>query len=173
MQCASRHWVRVSVSRQNGWNIQHVNKYYFKTSEKILQNNVSQDQYHFSFIFISQHKHSYIELFGPGQEGSFLGMLQRQGAAKTSSLDVGGEDKAIGSSPSEDGPGACGVMYSMLSLIRCCSQGNRRGFRLSSWGQPACCPLWYSGGHSAVLWCDRALANALCRETGLWNHHTF
>lgn len=51
----------------------------------------------FSLIFISQHKHCYIELFGPGREGSFLSMQRRQGAAKTSSLDVGGEDKAVGS----------------------------------------------------------------------------
>lgn len=28
----------------------------------------------------------------------------------------------------QDEPGALSVMYSMLSLVRCCSQGNRRGF---------------------------------------------
>lgn len=49
-----------------------------------------------SLLFVSQYKHSYIELRGPGKEGSFLSRQRWQGAARKSSLAVGGEDKAIG-----------------------------------------------------------------------------
>lgn len=52
----------------------------------------------------------------------------------------------------QDEPKAFGVMYSMPSPVRCRSQGNRSLFRLSSQGQPNYCPLWYSGGHSGVVW---------------------
>lgn len=52
----------------------------------------------------------------------------------------------------QDEPKAFGVMYSMQSPVRCRSQGNRSLFRLSSQGQPNYCPLWYSGGHSGVVW---------------------
>lgn len=61
----------------------------------------------------------------------------------------------------EDEPGALSVMYSMLSLVKCCSQGNRRGFlgfppRVS---QPAAlCGIL----EDTVVCSYRALGDALC-----------
>lgn len=63
----------------------------------------------------------------------------------------------------QDEPGALCVMYSMLSLVKCCSQGNRRGFLgFPPWvSQPAAlCGIL----EDTVLCCDRALGDALCRE---------
>lgn len=72
----------------------------------------------------------------------------------------------------QDEPGALSVMYSMLSLVRCCSQGNRRGFlgfppRVSQ--PPALCGIL----EGAVLCCDRALGDALCKATGVAKQQNF
>lgn len=79
-----------------------------------------------------------------------------QQAARTSSLGVSGRTKLLANDQVsdwlQDEPKAFGVMYSMPSPVRCHSLGNRSLFRLSSQGQPTCCPLWYSGGHSGVVW---------------------
>lgn len=67
-----------------------------------------------------------------GQEGSFLSWQECQGqpGQATWSLvertNLVAEDCAA--DELQDEPRALGVMYSMLSLVRCCSQGNRRGF---------------------------------------------
>lgn len=66
-----------------------------------------------------------------------------------------------GSDWPQDEPGALSVMYSMPSLVKCCSKGNRRGFlgfppRVS---QPsALCGIL----EDTVLCCDRTLGDALC-----------
>lgn len=106
-------------------------------------------------LFITQHKYSYTELHGPGQEGSFLSRQRWVQPGQAVWVWVGRTKLLADAQASDwlqDEPVALCVMYSMLSLVRCCSQGNRRGFRLSSQGRPTCCPLWYSGGHSVVLW---------------------
>lgn len=80
-----------------------------------------------------------------------------QQAARTSSLSVGGEDKAIGWRSSlwlATGwarSSRCNVQYAVPGQVLQPGKQERL-FRLSSQGQPTWCPLWYSGGHSDVLW---------------------
>lgn len=108
--------------------------------------------------------------FGPGHEGSFLCMQWRQGAAKTSRMDVGGEDKAIGSSFEMFRRWArslgCNVQYAVPGQVQ--QPGKReRLLGFPPWvSQPAALCGILEG---IVLWCDRALANALYRNTGLQN----
>lgn len=66
----------------------------------------------------------------------------------------------------QDEPGAFSVMYSMLSLFKCCSQRNRRCFLgfLSRVSQPAALCGILEG---RVLCCDGGLSDALCRAMGL------
>lgn len=65
-----------------------------------------------------------------------------------------------GSDWPEDEPGALSVMYRMLSLVKCCSKGNRRGFLGFPPGVSqlaALCGIL----EDTVLSCDRALGDAL------------
>ncbi len=71
-------------------------------------------------------------------------------------------------------PGALSVMYSMLSVVRCCSQGNRRGFlgfppRVSQ--PPALCGI----PESAVLCCavTELWVMHYAGQQGLQNNKTF
>lgn len=80
-----------------------------------------------------------------------------QQAARTSRLSVGGDDKDTGSSSGLwlitrwARSSQCNVQYAVPGQVL--QPGKQeRVFRLSSQGQPTSCPLWYSRGHSDVLW---------------------
>lgn len=94
-------------------------------------------------------------------------------AARTSSLSVGGEDKAIGwrsglwLATGWARSSRCNVQYAVPGQVLQPGKQERL-FRLSSQGQPTCCPLWYSWGHSDVLWQRSGWVRHYAEQLDLW-----